>query len=375
MKKVFAILFAMFLLFGCSKKSTESQAKGVKSQSKKADSSLLPKDDVKIGFVYISSIDDAGYTYSQDKARLALLNAGYKNVYYVENVPENTDCEKVIRDLIDLGCNLIYTTSYGFMDWTLKVAKDFPEVKFAHCSGNKRAENVSTYFGKMFEARYLSGIVAGLKTKTNKIGYVAAFQIPECIRGINAFMLGAHSVNKNAKVIVEWTNTWYDPEHEKLCAKDAIAKGCDIIAQHQDTTACQLTAAENGVFSIGYNTPTPFAAPSAYLCAPIFHWEAFILDDVEQYRRGQWKSRAYWEGLSEGVVDISPLSQLCASGTSALVEKAKKEIIDGTLKIFKGPLIDNKGVIRAQKDYVLSDDDIWNMDWLIQDVEEAPALK
>lgn len=364
MKKVLLALLGVFLFFGCSKK-------GEKAVTQKTDKSALAQDDVKIGFVYIGSIDDAGYNYSQDKARLALLDAGYKNVYYVENVPENSDCEKVIRDLVDLGCNLIYTTSYGFIDSTLKVAKDFPDVKFAHCSGNRRAENVSTYFGRMFEARYLSGIVAGLKTKTNNIGYVAAFQIPECIRGINAFALGAHSVNKSVKITVEWTNTWYDPAYEKLCAKKVIDLGCDVIAQHQDTTACQLAAAEAGVYSIGYNTPTPFAAPSSYLCAPIFHWEAFVQDDVERYRRGEWKSRAYWGGLEAGMVDLSPLSSLCASGTSALVEKAKREIIDGTLKIFKGPLIDNKGVIRVQKDDVLSDEDIWNMDWFVQGVEAS----
>ncbi|MDR2135301.1 MAG: BMP family ABC transporter substrate-binding protein, partial [Treponema sp.] len=165
---------------------------------------------VKVGFVYIGSIHDEGYTQAHDKGRLAVQAMGVPTLY-IENVPENSDCETAIRNLIDQGCNVIYTTSFGFMDWTINVAKDFPNVKFAHCSGYKRADNVSTFFGKIYQARYLSGIAAGYKTTANRIGYVAAMPIPEVIRGINAFTLGVQSANPDATVEVVWTNTWYDP--------------------------------------------------------------------------------------------------------------------------------------------------------------------
>lgn len=354
MKKIaIAVLGLIIALTGCSKKNT-SNAK-------------ITKENLKVGFVYIGSIHDEGYTTAQDKGRLALEEQGIQTMY-VENVPENADCEKVIRDLIDQGCNVIYTTSFGFMDWTIKVAKDFPNVKFGHCSGYKRAENVSTYFGKMYEARYLAGIVAGLKTKTNKIGYVAAFPIPECIRGINGFTLGVQSVNPDATVEVVWTNTWYDPTVEKQAALEVLNKGCDVIEQHQDTTAPQIAAEEKGAYCIGYNVASPNAAPKAYLTAPVFHWATFITNDVESILNGNWESRAYWEGLNSGMVDLAPLSSLCENGTQEKVDTARKSIEDGSLKIFAGPLFDQAGTEKVSKDSIMSDDEVWNMSWFVKGI-------
>jgi len=349
-----AFVFALLALNGCSK-------------GKAAQSGKLIKDTVKVGFVYIGSIHDEGYTQAHDKGRLALEAEGIKCMY-VENVPENADCEKAIRDLIDQGCNVIYTTSFGFMDWTIKVAKEFPGVKFGHCSGYKRADNVETYFGRMYEARYLAGIVAGLKTKANRIGYVAAFPLPECIRGINAFALGVQSVNKSATVEVMWTNTWFDPALEKQAALELLNKGCDVLEQHQDSTAAQLAAQGKGAFAIGYNTSTPDAAPAAYLTAPIFNWSVFYKEDMDALLNGSWKSQAYWMGLSNGMTDLDKLSPLCAPGTAEAVDRAKQGIIGGSLKVFAGPIADQSGAEKIAAGTEMSDDDIWNMKWFVKGV-------
>ena len=281
MKKVLVILMmaaAVLFATSCTKKAEDA-----KSAAK------LTKETIKVGFVYIGTINDEGYTQAHDKGRLALNDMGIKTAY-IENVAENADCEKAIRDLIDQGCNVVYTTSFGFMDWTIKVAADHPEVYFGHCSGYKLAPNVATYFGKIEQPRYLSGIVAGLKTKTNKIGYVAAMPIPECIRGINAFALGVQSVNPKATVEVMWTNTWFDPAVEKQAALELLNKGCDVMAQHQDSTATQVAAQEKGAFAVGYNTPTSNAAPKAYLTAPLFNWATFYTSDVQALLDGKWTS-------------------------------------------------------------------------------------
>ncbi len=352
------MLAALAVLSGCSKKS--------------AADTKITKDNIKIGFVYIGTINDQGYTQAQDQGRLALKDLGIdieKQTMYKENVPENADCEKAIRDLIDAGCNVIYSTSFGFMDWTLKVAEDFPNIKFGHCSGYKTAENMSAYFGKIYEARYLAGIVAGLKTKSNKIGYVAAFPIPECIRGINGFTQGVRSVNPDATVEVVWTNTWFDPTVEKQGALELLNKGCDVIEQHQDTTAPQVAAQEKGAFCIGYNSPTPFAAPKAYLTAPIFKWGTFIKDDVSKILDGTWVSRKYWEGLDKDMVDLDALSELCAPGTAEKVAEAKKAIIDGSLKIFAGPVYDQNGNEKVPAGTVMTDDEVWNMSWFVKGVK------
>jgi basic membrane protein A len=263
---------------------------------------------------------------------------------------------------------VIYTTSFGFMDWTIKVAADFPDVRFAHCSGYKRAENVSTYFGKIYQARYLSGIAAGYKTKANKIGYVAAFPIPEVIRGINAFALGVQSVNPAATVEVVWTNTWYDPAVEKQGAIELLNQGCDVIAQHQDTAAPQIAAQERGAFAVGYNVPTPDAAPRAYLTAPLFHWEVFYLDDVKAAASGNWKSRAYWEGFSNGTVTLDTLTANNDPRAASAIAEAERKIRDGTLFPFSGPITDLSGAVRVASGAKMTDEEIWNMGWFVKGV-------
>lgn len=359
MKKALIVLMmaaAMLLVASCDKKANDGKA-----------AAKLTKETIKVGFVYIGTINDEGYTQAHDQGRLALNDMGIKTAY-MERVAENADCEKAIRDLIDQGCNVIYTNSFGFMDWTIKVAADHPTVYFGHCSGYKRADNVSTYFGKIYQARYLSGIVAGMKTKANKIGYVAAMPIPEVIRGINAFTIGAQSVNPKVSVEVIWTNTWFDPAVEKQAALELLNKGCDVLAQHQDTTAAQIAAQEKGAFAIGYNSPTANAAPKAYLTAPLFKWATFYTDDVQAILAGTWVSRAYWEGFDKDMVALDALSANCAPGSTEAVEAAKAKIIAGTLSPFAGPIADQDGVEKVATGTTMTDDEIWNMSWFVKGV-------
>jgi len=371
-KKILALLLGSLMVFStaCGESDTSKSAENSANDTSTATSTTdgMAKEDIKVGFVYIGDINDGGYTQAHDKGRLALEEMGI-SCEYQESVPEEDQaCQTAILELIDAGCNVIYTTSFGFMDATLAIAADHPEVKFGHATGYKRADNVSTYMGKVYQPRYLAGIAAGMKTKSNKIGYVAAKTIPEVIRGINAFTLGVKSVNPDATVEVVFTDTWYDPAVEKQAAQQLLNKGCDVMAQHQDSTAAQLAAEEAGAFAVGYNTPTPDAAPKAYLTAPLFHWEKFYVDDVQKVIDGTWASRDYWEGLSAGMTSLDTLTDLCADGTSEKVETAQKAIIDGTLAPFTGPLKDQNGEVKIADGVKMTDEEIWNMDWFVEGV-------
>lgn len=324
----------------------------------------IAKEDVVVGFVYIGDINDGGYTQAHDKGRLALEELGYK-CYYKENVPETSDCETAIQELIDLGCNVIYTTSFGHMDFTANMAKKYPSIYFGHATGYTTLANMCNYMGRVIEARYLTGIVAGLATKNGKIGYVAAHPYAECIRGINAFTLGVRSVNPTATVEVLFTQTWYDVAVEKQAALELLNKGVDVMAQHQDSTACQLAAEEKGVLAIGYNTPTPDAAPNAYMTAALFNWAKFYTDNVQSIVDGTWTNSSYWKGLADGWVDIDTLTALCPEGAQAKVDEAKQAIISGDLVLFSGDVKDQNGEVKATN---MTDEEIYNMNWFVEGV-------
>lgn len=368
MKKIVSIILIVVLLAalfaGCG--TANAPADSNKNPAKTGTSAAEP---LVVGFVYVGPINDGGYTQAHDMGRQQLEKEfGDKiKVIYKENVPEGPDCEKVLRDMVDQGAKVIFSTSYGFMDYTEKVAKDHPEVVFLHASGSKTLPNMGTYFGKMIEARYLSGIVAGMKTKTNKIGYVAAFPIPEVIRGINAFTLGAKSVNPNITVEVMWTNTWYDPPKEKEAAKALLDKGCDVLAQHQDSTATQIAASERGAASIGYDLDHPEKV-SGYMTAPVWNWGAYYIKTVKSVMDGTWKSESYWGPMSEGIVDLAPLTQYAPEGAQDKVNEVKQQIINGSFKIFKGELKDQDGNVRVKAGEEMSDSDVWNMNWFVEGV-------
>lgn len=322
----------------------------------------------KVGFIYVGPIGDGGWTYAHNEGRLYLEEKLGVETIYKESVPEDQGVEKVINDMVDQGANIIFATSFGYMDYVEAASKNHPDVKFFHCSGYKMTENMGNYFGRIYQARYLSGIVAGLKTETNKIGYVAAYNIPEVIRGINAFTLGVRSVNPEATVHVKWTNTWYDPAKEKEAGKALLAEGADVIAQHQDTAGPQQAAEEAGKWSVGYNTDMKAMAPNAYMTAPIWNWGPYYVDQVQAIMDGNWKPESYWGGLEDGIVALAPLTANAPDGAQEAVDKAKADIEAGKNKVFAGPLKGQDGKVVVPEGTAMTDEEMLSMDWFVEGV-------
>ena len=324
-------------------------------------------EEITAGFVYVSPVGDAGWSYAHDQGRLALDKMPGVSTSYVENVAEGPDAERVILNMARKGYDVIFATSFGYMDPMLKVAKQFPETVFMHCSGFKTAENMGTYFGRIYQPRYLSGMVAGKMTTSNILGYVAAFPIPEVIRGINAFALGAQSVNPDVTVRVVWTKTWYDPATEKEAAKSLLDVGADVIAQHQDSPGPQEAAQEKGAYSIGYNSDMSQFAPKAYLTAPVWNWGPFYIDTVEKVKAGTWKSQSVWPGLAEGIVDLAPMSELVPKDVQEVVLAKRDAIIAGE-EVFVGPIKNQKGEVAIAAGTTASDEELLGMTWFVQGV-------
>lgn len=383
MKKLFAIILASLMVLAtaaCGAPTGASTAPSAPAASTPAASAGgdpapaatgIAKDDLKIGFLYVGPVGDEGYSFAHDQGRKAMVeNLGLRDdqTIILENVPESADCAKSIRDLIDQGCNVIYATSFGHGEWAAEVAAEHPEVYFGHATGATTADNMSTYMGRVYEARYLAGIAAGLKTTKNKIGYVAAMPLPEVIRGANAFTLGVRSVNPEATVELLWTNSWYDPAGEKAAAQQLINNGADLIAQHCDTTGPQIAAEEAKISCVGYNAPTLSAAPNAYLTAPLFHWGAFYTADVQSIIDGTWKSQRFWGGIDTGMVSLDELSANNVPEAAEQIEKATLQITSGELFVFTGPIKDNAGNEVVAAGAKLTDAEMESMMWLVEGI-------
>jgi basic membrane protein A len=368
MKKIFklvvaATVTASLLLTGCSAKDSAAASSDSKSK-------------MKVGFIYVGPVGDGGFTYSHDQGRQYLEKELKVETVFKESVKEDkAEVEKAVEDMIEQGAKVIVGTSFGFQEGLVSEAAKHKDIKFLHCSGYETAENLGQFFGKIHEMMYLDGIVAGLKTKSNTIGFVGAFPIPEVIRNINAFTLGAKSVNPNVKVKVNWTNTWYDPAKEKDAALALIDAGSDVIAQHQDTAGPQQAAEAKGVFSIGYNTDMSKTAPKANMTSAVWNWGPYYVKQVKAVMDGTWKSEKYWGGVSDGIVDIAPLTALAPAEAKEKVEKAKEDIKAGKNKIFVGPLKDQKGTVKVENGKTMSDDDIWNMNWFVEGVDGTIPAK
>lgn len=328
------------------------------------------KDKIKVAFVYVGPVGDAGWTTSHDAGREYMVKK-MPNVEttIIESVPEGADAERVINQLAEKGNKVIFTTSFGYMNPTINVAKKYPDVTFMHNSGYMTAANVGTYFGRMYQARYLSGIVAGKTTKTNTIGYVAAMQIPEVIRGINAFTQGVRSVNPAAKVKVVWTNTWYDPAAEKAAGKSLLEAGADVIAQHQDTPGPIQAAEEAGKFGIGYNTDMAKMAPKAVLTSAIWNWGPFYVKTVQSVIDKTWKNDQYWGPISDGIVDLAPYGPMVTEDTKKLVADAKAKLMDKSWDVFTGPIKDQAGTVKIPAGQVMTDKDMNEFKWFVEGVE------
>ncbi len=326
------------------------------------------KTDVKAAFVYVSPVGDAGWTLAHDNARQEIEELPYVETAYTEAVPEGAEAERTLNQYVRQGYNLIFTTSFGYMDPTINVAATAPDVKFMHCSGFKRADNVGTYFGRMYQPRYLTGIIAGMMTKSNTVGYVAAHPIPEVIRGINAFALGVRSVNPEAQVRVVWTQTWYDPAKEREAAESLLDVGADVIAQHQDTPAPQQAAEKRGRYSIGYNSDMSSFAPKAHLTAPVWDWSVIYNKVVNEVHDGTWTSYDYWGGLDDGVVGLAPYSDLVPQDVRDVVEARKAEIVSGSWDVFTGPINNQAGEPWLPEGETMSDGDMLGMKQFVEGV-------
>ena len=327
--------------------------------------------EAKIGFIYVGPVGDFGWTYQHDQARQE-LEAEFGDrieTTFVESVAEGPDAERVIRQLASSGHDLIFTTSFGFMDPTMKVAEQFPEVKFEHATGYKRADNVATYMARFYEGRYIAGRIAGLTTETDEIGYVASFPIPEVIRGINAAMLGARSVNPDVTINVVWVNSWYDPGKEASAAKALIDQGADIIMQHTDSPA-PLQVAENaeGVHAVGQASDMIEFAPNAQLTAIVDDWGPYYVERVRDLLAGEWESTNTWEGLAEGMVEMAPYTNM-PEDVKAEAEKTEQAIAAGELHPFTGPITDRAGETRIPEGETATDQQLLEMDWFVEGVE------
>ncbi len=325
----------------------------------------------KIGFVYVSPVGDAGYTYQHDLGRKAVEEKFGDKVKtsFVESVAEGPDAERVIMKFAKEGYKAVFTTSFGYMNPTLKVAKRFPKVAFEHATGYKRATNVNTYQARFYESRYLTGIVAGSMTKSNVIGYVAAFPIPEVVRGINAFTRGIRSVNGKAEVRVIWTNSWFDPGKEREAADTLIGQKADVLTMHADSPATIQAAEDAGVYSIGYNSDFSKFGPKSHLTASVTNWAPYYVKRVEEILNGTWKgNQDTWDGLKHDMVQVAPLHKDVPEAVRAKVEKAKADIIAGTLHPFAGPLKDNTGKERVEAGKTMSDGDMLGFNWYVEGI-------
>lgn len=328
-------------------------------------------DTAKVGFVYVGPVGDHGWTYRHDLGRQAIEAEFGDRVEttFVESVPEGADAERVIRKLASSGHDLIFTTSFGFMNPTLKVAKDFPNVKFEHATGYKRSDNVSTYGARFYEGRSVIGTIAGMMTKTNTIGYIASFPIPEVVRGINAFTIAMRKVNPDATVKVVWVNSWYDPGKEADAAKTLIDQGADIITQHTDSPAPLQVAEERGVFGFGQASDMSAFAPKAQLTSIIDNWDTYYVERTRAVMDGTWESGDTWDGIESGMVAFPEFSADVPDDVKAAAEVIRDGIVDGSLHSFQGPILNQAGEEILPAGEVLDDKTLLGMNYYVQGVQ------
>lgn len=333
--------------------------------------SVSAEEPLKIGFVHVSPIGDAGWTYQHDLGRKAIEEKfGDKiQVKYIESVPEGAEAERVIRDLASSGNKLIFGTSFGFMNPMVKVAKAFPDTHFEHATGYKTEANMGNYNARFYEGRYLAGIVAGSMTKSNTLGYVAAFPIPEVVMGINAYIRGAQSVNPKAEVKVVWINSWFDPGREREAAVALMDQGADILTHHTDSTAVVAAAEEKGKYAIAYHSDMSKYGAKAHLTAVTHHWEQFYIDQVQQALDKTWKPSSLWGGVKEGMIGLSALNAAVPKEVADKVEQAKADMIAGKLHPFAGPVLDQDGKERVAAGSNITDEDLSKMDYYVQGVQ------
>ena len=326
-----------------------------------------------VGFVYVTPVGEAGWTYQHELGRREMERSLGPRVrtIAVEGVAEGADAERVLRDLVRQGAGLVFATSFGYLQPALRVAADFPKVRFEHAGGYRTAANLGTYDARYYEARWLAGYVAGRLSVRGTAGYVAAFPVPEVVQGINAFALGMRAANPKATVRVLWLNTWFDPSREREAAQALVDQGSDVLTHHSGSTAvaqaAQANFASRGVRVISYPSDMRAQAPDAQAAAIVHRWGRYYTQVAERVLAGRWKPEAVWGGLASGMVDIAGLDPALPGDVHAAVAARRAELIEGRFHPFAGRLVDNRGVTRLTAG-TLDDARIKTMDWLVEGV-------
>ncbi|MGV6394552.1 BMP family ABC transporter substrate-binding protein [Pseudomonas caspiana] len=327
-------------------------------------------DPLKVGFVYIGPIGDHGWTYQHEQGRKAMVEAlGDKvTTSFVENVPEGADAERVIRNMAKGGYDLVFTTSFGYMNPTLKVAKQFPKVTFEHATGYKQDKNMGTYLARTYEGRYVGGFLAAKMTKTKKIGYVASFPIPEVLRDIDAIQLALNKYNPGTEIKVVWVNSWFDPGKEADAANALIDQGVDVIFQHTDSPAPIQTAERRGVYAVGYASDMAHFGPKAVLTSIVNNWGPHYIQATESVINGTWKSQDYWGGLKEGTVQL-PISDIVPADVKAEAQKIIADIESGAFHPFTGPIKDQAGTVKIPAGKVATNAELASMNYYVEGIK------
>ena len=369
-----ALVAAVAALAACGKEEAPPKAEAKAPEAKAA----APAEPFKAAWIYVGPVGDAGWTFAHDLARknVEAEFGGKVKTTFVEKVPEGADAERVIRDLASQGNKIIFATSFGFMGPMLKVAPEFPDVKFEHATGYKTAPNMRIYDAKFYEDAYLAGVIAGSMSKTGTLGFVASFPIPEVLRNINAFTLGAQSVNPKIKTRVVWVNSWFDPPKESEAAQSLINGGADVLLQNTDSTAVLQTAEKNGKFAFGWDSDMSTVAPKAHLGSAIVDWSNYYKKAVREAMDGSWKTdRTVW-GVKEGQNDLAKIADAVPEEGKKKVAAVKDAMKAGAFEVFTGPIVDNAGKERLPKDAKADQDWKDKVDFYVQGVEgQIPSAK
>ncbi len=329
------------------------------------------QDLTKVGFVYVGPIGDFGWTYEHNEGRLA-IEAEFGDAVatsFVESVSEGPDAERVISHLAATGHDLIFTTSFGFMNPTVKVARRFPNVKFEHATGYRRAPNVSTYSARFYEGRHVIGLIAGKMTQSNVIGYIASFPIPEVVRGINAAFLAARSINPDVQFKIVWVSTWFDPGKEADAARALIDQGADILMQHTDSPAAMRIAEAEGILAFGQASDMAEFGPNAQLTSIIDNWSPYYIERTRAVMDGTWTSEDTWDGIADGMVVIAPYSDKIPGDVKELAETARLAIAAGELHPFTGPINKQDGSLWLAEGEIATDEALVGLNFYVEGID------
>ena len=367
------VLAAVAGLAGCGKKeeAPAAAASAAPAPASAASVAAAMPDPLKVAFIYIGPVGDGGWTFAHDNGRKAVeKHFGDKVVTtFVEKVPESADAERVLRDVVSQGNKLVFGTTFGYMESMVKVAADTPDVKFEHATGYKTGPNLRTYDSRTYQGAYMAGVIAGGMTKSNVLGVVGSVPIPEVVRNINSFTLGAQSVNPKIKTKVVWVNEWFNPPKETEAAQSLINAGADVLMQNTDSSAVLQTAEKAGKYAFGWDSDMQAYAPNAHLASAVINWGPYYIQEVHKMLDGKWETGESWWGVKEGAIDLVSISDKVPAELKAKAEAAKAGLKDGSFVIWKGPIHDQAGKEVLKKDEVADDNFLRGIKFFVKGVD------